>query len=116
MPSSFPYLGSYGGNDTTDYKSIIEVYDDGTQREYRKSTFKHRTIVIPFKSISKTKRDAIETFYVANRFATITLYVWPEATAVGSGTSHNARIVGPLVITNESTCRYSTELQFRLLD
>ena len=114
--ANFPVLGSYGGSDTTEYKSILETYDDGTQREYRKSTFKHRTIVIPLKNISKTKRDTIESFYNTNKFLTISLYVWPESTAVGSGTPHTARIIGPLVITNESTCRYSLELTFRLLD
>lgn len=114
--ANFPYLGSWGGTDETDYHSIIEVYDDGSQREYRKSTFKHRTIVIPFKQLTKTKRDAIESFYITNRFITITLYAWPEATAVGTGTSHTARMVGPLTFTNESSCRYSCEITFRLLD
>ena len=116
MPNTFPYLGSYGGVDKTEYRSILEVYDDGTQREYRKSTFKHREITIPLRQLTKTKRDAIEAFYIANRFLVITLYVWPEATAVGSGPSHNARIVNPLEISNDSSCRYSTSLTFRLLD
>lgn len=112
----FPYLGSFGGTDDTDYRSVLHEYDDLSFREYRKSTAKHRTITIPFTSISKTKRDAIEAFYVANRFLTITLYVWPEATAVGAGTSHNAVIRGPLTITNQSTCRYDASLTFLLLD
>lgn len=114
--ATFPYLGSYGGSDETDYRSILHDYDDGGFREYRKSTFKHRTITIPFTSISKTKRDALEVFYNTNRFLTVTLYFWPEATVVGSGTSHNARIVGALTFTNESTCRYSTSFTFKLLD
>lgn len=114
--ANFPYLGSYGGTDETDYRSILRTYDDLSFREYRKSTAKHRVVTIPFKSISKTKRDAIESFYNTNRFLDVTLYVWPEATAVGSGTSHTARIVGPLTFTNESTCRYSTQLVFRLLN
>lgn len=114
--ANFPVLGSFGGTDETDYRSIIRVYDDGSQREYRKSTFKHRTIVIPFKSMSKTRRDLIESFFNTNRFLDVTLYVWPEATAVGTGPSHTARIVGPLVITNQSNCRFDTQLTFRLLN
>jgi hypothetical protein len=113
--ANFPYLGSWGMTDETDYRSILRDYDDGSFREYRKSTFKHRIVTIPFKSLSKTKRDAIEAFYIANRFVDITLYVWPEATAVGSGTSHTARMRGPLIFTNESSCRYSTQLVFKLL-
>lgn len=114
--ANFPYLGSYGGNDTTDFRSILRVYDDNSYREYRKSTAKHRIVVVPLKSISKTKRDILEAFFIANRFLDVTLFLWPESTAVGSGPSHTARIVGPLVITNESTCRYSTEFTFRLLN
>jgi len=113
--ANWPYLGSWGMTDETDYRSIVRVYDDGSFREYRKSTFKHRIVTIPFKSISKTKRDAIESFYNTNRFLTIQLYVWPESTAVGSGTPHDARIVGALVFTNQSNCRYDTTVTFRLL-
>jgi len=116
MPAVFPYLGSYGGTDESDYKSVLQVYDDGSQREYRRSTFKHRTITIPLKQLTKTKRDAVESFYNTNRFLVITLYVWPESAAVGSGPSHNARITSPLSITNSSACRFDTELTFRLLD
>jgi len=114
--ANFPYLGSWGMTDETDYRSIRREYDDLSFREYRKSTAKHRTIVIPFKSISKTKRDAIEAFYNTNRFLDITLYVWPEATVVGTGTSHTARILGPLIFTNQSNCRYDTSLTFKLLN
>lgn len=114
--ASFPVLGSYGGSDTTDYPSILREYDDLSFREYRKSAAKHRVVTVPCKSISKTRRDLLEAFYNTNRFLNVTVYLWPEATAVGTGTSHTARIVGPLVITNESTCRYSTEFTFRLLD
>lgn len=116
MPNTFPYLGSYSGTDETDYRSILHEYDDGGFREYRKSTFKHRTIVIPFTNISKTKRDAIEAFYNTNRFLDITLYFHPEATAVGTGTSHTARIRGPLTFTNNSSCSYSCSLTFKLLN
>jgi hypothetical protein len=114
--ANFPYLGSFGGSDETDYRSNLRVYDDGSQREYVKSSFKHRTIVVPIKSASKTKRDTLESFYNSNRFVNVTLYFWPEATAVGTGTSHNARIVGPLTITNVSNCRFDMEFTFRLLD
>src|SRR5689334_14583164 len=116
MPASFPYLGSYGGQDETDYRSVLHEYDDGGFREYRKSSFKHRTVTIPFRSISKTKRDILEAFYIANRFLTVTLYLWPESTAVGSGTSHNAVIRGPLTITNNSSCSYDCDFTFKLLD
>jgi hypothetical protein len=117
--ATFPYLGSYGGSDTTEYQSTSKVYADGTIREYRRSTFKHRTIVIPFKSISKVKRDAIESFYNANRFVDVDVYVWPEATLAdltgntGVG-KHVARMMDSLVFTNESSCRYSTEITFVL--
>ena|SRR6185436_422450 len=114
--ANFPVLGSFGGSDETDYKSTIRIYDDGSFREYRKSTFKHRIITIPIKSASKTKRDTLESFYNTNRFVNVTLYFWPEATAVGTGTSHNARIVGPLTITNVSSCRFDMQFTFRLLD
>jgi hypothetical protein len=114
--ANFPYLGSWGGSDETDYHSIERIYDDGSSRTYRKSTFKHRTIVVPIKGASKTKRDTLETFYNTNRFVDVTLYFWPEATAVGTGTSHNARIVGPLTITNVSNCRFDMQFTFRLLD
>jgi hypothetical protein len=114
--ANFPYLGHWGMTDESDYRSILRVYDDGSYREYRKSTFKHRIVTIPFKGISKTKRDAIEAFYNTNRFIDITLYVWPEATVVGTGTSHTARIVGALLFTNQSNCRYDTQVTFRLLN
>ena len=113
--ANFPYLGSWGGTDETDYRSILREYDDGSFREYRKSTFKHRIITIPFKGISKTQRDAIEAFFITNRFVDFTLYFWPEATAVGTGASHTARFRGPLIFTNQSICRYDTSLTFKLL-
>jgi len=121
MPAVFPYLGSYGSSDNTDYRSILREYDDGSEREYRKSTFKFRTITLKLAQLTKTKRDAIESFFNTNRFLDIYLYVWPEASAVdGSGTSttgrHTARIRSALNFSNESSCRYSTSLVFKLKD
>jgi hypothetical protein len=112
--ATFPYLGSYSGTDETDFEGIIRDYADNSEREYYKSPAKKRTITVPFTNISKTKRDAIEAFYVANKKLDITLYVWPEATAVGTGPSHTARIRGPLVFTNNSSCSYSCSLTFKL--
>lgn len=114
MPNTFPYLGSYSGTDETDYPGIIRDYPDNSEREYYTSAAKTRTIVIPFTNISKTKRDAIEAFYNANKKLDITLFIWPEATVVGTGTSHTARIRGPLTFTNNSSCSYSTSLTFKL--
>ena len=116
MPNTFPYLGSYSGTDETDYPGVIHDYADNTSREYYVSSAKKRTVTIPFTNVSKTKRDAIEAFYIANKKLDITLYVWPEATAVGSGPSHTARIRGSLSITNNSSCSYSMSLSFMLKD
>jgi hypothetical protein len=121
MPNAFPYLGSYGGSDETDYPGVIRDYDDNTEREYYKTTAKKRTIELPLTNLSKTKRDAIETFYNANKKLDIYLYVWPEATAAdpsGAATTgrHTARIRSALVFRNKGSCSYDTTLTFKLKD
>jgi hypothetical protein len=126
MPGVFPYLGSYGGRDVTTHRRVDHDYADGSYRVYiQNPATPIRYVEILFTSISKTKRDAIAAFFNANAHLEFYIYVWPEATAVdGTGSSttgrHLARFVGSdvsLDITNESSCRYSTEpLQIRLLN
>lgn len=117
----FPYLGSYGGSDETDFEGVIRDYEDGTEREYYKSTFKKRTIELPLNNLSKTKRDAIEAFYIANKKLDILIYLWPETSTVdltGTATTgrHTARIRSPLRFTNRGSCSYDTTLTFKLKD
>jgi hypothetical protein len=119
MPKAFPFLGSYGGSDSSDFPGVIRDYDDGTEREYYKTNFKQRTIEMPLRNLSKTKRDAIEAFYVANKKLDVYVYVWPEATTAdptGAATTgrHTARIRGPLTFTNKGSCSYDTTLTFKL--
>jgi hypothetical protein len=121
VPAVFPYLGSWGSTDSTDYRSILREYDDGSEREYRKSSFKFRTITLSLSQLTKTRRDTVESFFNTNRFIDIYVYVWPEASSVDlSGASstgrHTARIRSSLDFTNESSCRYSTKLTFKLKD
>jgi hypothetical protein len=121
MPNIFPYLGSYGMTDETDYPGIIHDYADQTEREYYPSLAKQRTVVLQFTNVSKTKRDAITTFYNANKKLDVYVYVWPEATLAdlsgNTGTGrHTARIRSSLAWTNNSSCSYSGSLAFKLKD
>lgn len=109
-------MGSYNGEDEFDFPMIERFYDDLSSRHYSKSAAMHRTITLPLTAMSKAKRDTLVAFYLANRKLVITLWAWPDATAIGAGVSHNARIVGPLKINNASSCRFNTQLTFRLLD
>lgn len=116
----FPYLGSIGGTDTTEYRKVLHEYDDGSFREYRRSNFKHRTIEWTLRSASKTQRNAIETFYNANENINFDFYVHPEATKAdldgNTGTGrHTARFRSPLSISNSGKCRFDITLTIKLL-
>lgn len=129
MPNVFPGIGplgvnpgSYGGTDSTAYRRMVRTYDDNSYRSYAKSTAKHRTLTVPFKSISKTRRDAIESFFIANWNLEFYLYCWPETSVVdptGASTTgrHLARFDSDpeLVFTNNASCTYECSLAFILL-
>lgn len=119
MPNILPYLGSYSSTDESDYVGVIHDYPDGTEREYYPSSFKTRTVVINFTSISLTKRNALQAFYEANKKLDVYVYVWPTAQQSdltgNTGTGRfTARIRGPLQWTNNASCTYSGSLTFKI--
>lgn len=129
MPNVFPGVGpagtspaSYGGTDTSSYRRMIHDYDDNSYRAYSKSSVKHRLISLTFAAISKTRRDAIETFFNANWNLEFYIFLWPEATAVDptgvSTTGRHLARFGPdpqLQFTNVASCTYSATIEITLL-
>jgi hypothetical protein len=121
----FPTLGHQGNSYETSVKRIRRRYDDGSQRSYTKSTFKHRVLSIKIVRVSQAVRNTIATFVEARLVDNAEFHVYnPQETFVldltGAATTgrHTCdEIMGDTVNwTMEGNCRYSTEISFFLKD
>jgi len=127
MPTVFPVLGHQGNSDRAQYNQILRRYPDNSYRRYKRSNINLREIVLSFRGISKTDKEAIINFFNARMQASTSdfeFFVYnPQETSTldptgASATGRHLAIFGQDDCEFEMTgkCRFSGTILFFLLN
>jgi hypothetical protein len=123
----FPYIGSWGSTKEVRLARTTHVYDDGTYRTYRRSGTVVQQLDLKISAVSKSDRDAIDSFFQARMASTTQagfefyLYDPDDVSAVdptgASSTGRHAAIfvTESLRWTRDGGCRWSTSVPILLV-
>lgn len=123
--ATFPSLGHFGNSYEVSVRRIRRRYDDGTQRSYTRSPFKHRVLTLTWNRVSQSVRDTVQNFIEARLVdnAEFTIYNPHETTTLDlTGVATTGRhtcdeIIGDTASwTMDANCRYSATISFFLKD
>lgn len=128
MPTGiFPYIGSYGNQNEFKVDEFIREYDNGEVGINPRAAVSVDRITLRFNNISRTKRNAIVSFWKSHKLATTyaakTFYVYnpQEATQADiDGNTGTGRYIGLFIenilnMENSGRCRYSGSIVVRVV-